>query len=171
MIFLPHHNKISWIFQLWIKFEDQHDSLRQVSRWKLWNLVLQIRNPDLFAQNDFKRRFMLTSSRSREKLPSDLGNPFKLQRYFTLLTLNPQFFLNLAKQWFVYSKIELLFKDFCGNLNEFQKWRNPKWISNDLTCHDLTSYLEILETYSTKFPPIKKNNNRVTWCSFKKSEK
>ena len=90
-----------------------------MSRWKLRNLVLQIWNPDLFAQKDFKRRFMLTSSRSREKLPSDLGNPFKLQRYFALLTVNPQFFLNQAKQWFVYLMIKLIFTDLCDNLNDF----------------------------------------------------
>ena len=65
-----------------------------MSRWKLRNLVLQIRKPDLLTQNDFKRRFMLTSSRSREKLPSDLGNPFKLQRYFGYLTLIHNFFYN-----------------------------------------------------------------------------
>ena len=156
MIFLPHHNKISWVFSIVNKI--RRPKWQPSSSVSLEAMELGFTNPEsgFFTQNDFKRRFMLTSSRSREKLPSDLGNPFKLQRYFTLLTLNPQFFLNLAKQWFVYSKIELLFKDFRGNLNDFQKWRNPKWISNDLTCHDLTSYLEILETYSTKFPPIKK---------------
>ena len=153
---MPHHNKNSCGFQLWIKFKDQNDSLHQMSRWKLRNLVLQIRKPDLFTQNDFKRRFMLTSSRSREKLPSDLGNPFKLQRYFGHLTLIHNFFLNWAKQWFVCSKIRLLFTDFCGNLNDFQKWRNPKSILNDLTCHDLTSFSEILESYLAKIPPIKK---------------
>ena len=58
------------------------------------------------SQNGFKRKFMLTSSKSREKLPSDLGNPFKLQRFSVVPYENQQFFIKKATNCITIYKVK-----------------------------------------------------------------